>query len=319
MAQTKLHFPVLAGGSTFGNLHIERLAADPSTLPNAGRVWYNTTDKLFKFTALDDSNAVVVRSVASTEALASEIQTLTDYVDNAVAAIGNAFNYVGTVSGGATSGAAFDMSTLTEKDTGDYYKVTTAGWFKPTAAGTAFHANTNDGLVFNLSSGVDLIDNTQGSVSGTTDEIVVTGSVDTGFTVSLATAVLTRITDAETAITDLETAVGDLAQLDTLDKSSLVNAINEAAGYGTGAVNTLVSAINAMKFTHLSTTAALTHTVTHNMGMGVLYQVLVKNADGKFQNDIPYVLTTDDNTLTVELSEAANIYVAVLGMATISA
>lgn len=318
MAQTKLHFPVLAGGSTFGNLHVERLTADPSSLPNAGRVWYNTTDKLFKFTALDGSNAVVVRSFATAEALASEIQTLTDYVDNAIAQIGNAFNYVGTVTGGATSGAAFDLSTLTQKDAGDYYKVTTAGWFKQPASGTAFYANVGDGLVFNLASDVDLIDNTHGSVSGTTDEIVVTGSVDTGFTVSLAPAVLSRITTVETAVNDLEAAVGDVTQL-TTTATDLVGAVNELASNSSGAVSNVVAAINSMKFTYSSTTAALTHTVTHNMGMGVLYQVLVKNDDGKFQNDIPYVLTTDDNTLTVELSEAANIYVAVLGMASISA
>lgn len=317
MAQTKLHFPVLAGGSTFGNLHIERLTADPSTLPNAGRVWYNTTDKAFKFTALDGSNAVVVRSVASAEALAAEIQNLTDYVDNALAALGNAFNYVGTVTGGATSGEAFDLSTLTEKDAGDYYKVTTAGWFKPTAAGTAFYANVNDGLVFNLSSGVDIIDNTQGSVSGTTNEIVVTGSADTGFTVSLAPAVLSRFDTVETAVNNLYGIVGDVAQL-TTTANDLVGAVNELAANSGSAVTNVVNSINAMKFTYTSPTAALTHTVAHNMGMGVMYQVLVKNADGKFQNDIPYVLVADANTLTVELSESADIYVAVLGMADIS-
>lgn len=45
--------------------------------------------------------------------------------------------------------------------------------------------NINDGLVFNTTSGVDIIDNTNANVLAGTN-IAVTGSADTGFTVALA-------------------------------------------------------------------------------------------------------------------------------------
>lgn len=353
MADIKIHNPILANNSVFKNLHLERLASDPTPL-TAGRVWFNTTDKAFKHTTLDAGGAVVVNSFATAEALTAALTAYvkhdgsvaftgdinagshkvinvaaptadTDaankaYVDGKVSALGNAFNYVGTVEGGATSGAAFDLSTLTQKDAGDYYKVTTAGYFKVGAAGTTFFANVNDGVVFNTAAGVDLIDNTQGSVSGTANEIAVTGSVDTGFTVAIDSAFKTRVSDLETLTADHETRL-DTAEAKigatplTTTAQTLTGAIEEVkalAGDGTGALKT---AINAQKYAFTSSTPATTFTVTHNMGADVMFQVLVKNGDGKYQNDIPYVVATDNNTLTVELSESSDIKVFVWSMA----
>jgi len=118
-------------------------------------------------------------------------------------ALGSAFNYVGTVSGGASIGAATNLASLTQKDAGDYYKVAAAGHFV-LAPAAAFYANANDGLVFNLASGVDLIDNTNSSVSGTANQIAVTGSADTGFTVALDAVFSGRMTTAESDIDALE-------------------------------------------------------------------------------------------------------------------
>lgn len=103
-----------------------------------------------------------------------------------VNALGSAFNYVGTLTGGETSAEAYDLSTLAEggKDAGDYYKVTSDGYFKIGEEGTPFFVKAKDGLVWNSLGGVDVIDNTNSEVLAGAN-ISVTGSSDTGFTVAL--------------------------------------------------------------------------------------------------------------------------------------
>jgi hypothetical protein len=120
---------------------------------------------------------------AAIVALDTQLKTASDNL----AAIGNAFNYVGTVSGGASSGAATDLAlqSASGKNPGDYYKVAVAGWFK-VGAGAAFYANLGDGLVWNLSNDIDKIDNTDSSVTGTANRISVTGSTDNGYVVDIA-------------------------------------------------------------------------------------------------------------------------------------
>lgn len=107
-------------------------------------------------------------------------------VKGTVNSIGNAFNYVNLVAGGADELTALDLTTLTEKDTGDYYKVSTAGWFA-VGLNAPFQANVGDGLVWNLSGTVDIIDNTNANIAGTADQIDVVGSPDTGFTAKFST------------------------------------------------------------------------------------------------------------------------------------
>lgn len=131
-------------------------------------------------------------------------------VDTAVTSLGNVFNYVGTVSGGADSGTAFDLSTLpaSQKDTGDYFKVAAAGWFR-VGAGSPFYANLNDGLVWNTSAGIDIIDNTNATVTGTSSYIAVAGTSETGFTVDIDSAFKSRMTAVETAAAHSNRAVLD--------------------------------------------------------------------------------------------------------------
>ena len=131
-----------------------------------------------------------------------------DAVENSITSLGNAFNYVGTLDGGAT-GSATDLALLAAagKNTGDYYKVSTAGYFK-VGAGAEFYVNQNDGLVWNSSAGVDIIDNTNSNVAGTATFVAVTGSSDTGFTVDIATAFKDRVTTLETEASNAQTATG---------------------------------------------------------------------------------------------------------------
>ena len=172
-------------------------------------------------------------------------------LNSAISALGNAFNYVGVVEGGAGAGSALDLETLTTKTAGSYYKVTTAGYFQ-VGAGAAFFANVNDGLVFNTTAGVDVVDNTNSSVAGTSGYIAVTGASDTGFVVDIDTAFRTAVSTNTSDIADeIQRATdteGALASLSTTAKGNLVAAINEVsaavgteAGRAAGVEGTLAS------------------------------------------------------------------------------
>lgn len=126
------------------------------------------------------NTTTVLQAVAT---LDTQLKTLND----AVTGFGNVMNYIGTVAGGASSGAAVDLNTLGGgQNAGDYYKVSASGYFKVGAAGSPFYANQNDGLVKNTSSGWDIIDNTDSTVTGTTNRISVTGTTDQGFVVDIS-------------------------------------------------------------------------------------------------------------------------------------
>lgn len=199
--------------------------------------------------------AEVTRATAAEATLTSNLATEVSRATAAEVALGaridglgNVFEYVGTVNGGADAANALDMETLAQKATGDYYKVATAGYFKVGAAGTPFYANLNDGLVFNAAAGVDKIDNTDSAVAGTTDYISVTGSTDTGFVVDVDTAFKARVSTLESGLatelvtraaadTALDTRVttvegqvngkiGDLTTLTTSEKGTIVGSIN---------------------------------------------------------------------------------------------
>jgi hypothetical protein len=129
----------------------------------------------------------------------SKVATLEEYVNS----LDNVFEYVGELAGGVDAAAAFDLGTLAadKRQPGNYYKVSTKGFFK--LAGSTFFANAKDGLVFNAAGGVDLMDNSNSAVAGTTDQIEVTGTEDDGFKVKLAQAVIDQLISLETLITQL--------------------------------------------------------------------------------------------------------------------
>lgn len=87
MAFPKFHGIQLAKNSWVENLHIERLAADPllAELTSAGRFWFNTTDKVVRYTALDGEGAVVVKTVADAAGIQSLISTLQSTLESSIA------------------------------------------------------------------------------------------------------------------------------------------------------------------------------------------------------------------------------------------
>jgi hypothetical protein len=371
------NFPVyhgitLAANAYVENFHVELLAEDPVPI-GAGRVWYNTTAKVFKQSTLDGTGAVIVRTFGTKEeldaavatlrtdintyitgnvstingridtevgnlvtALSSNVSTLrTDInsyitsnvstlrsdidsyftanvgtinsridteVGNLVTALsgnitavrddiasnignvnttigtlssldttdktsvvnainslksqlgslGSAFNYVSTVNGGATTETAYDLSTLPTdgKDTGDYYKVATAGYFKVGAEGTPFYANTNDGLVWNSTSGIDKIDNTDSAVSsGDNDFISVTGSTDTGFSVNVGAVFAGRVSTLESGLTSEITRAtsqeGNIITALSANVSTINSRVDTEVGNLVTALSANVSTINS--------------------------------------------------------------------------
>lgn len=331
----EFHGLSLAANSFIENLFVEQLAADPVPV-GAGRVWFNTTDKVFRQSTLDGTGAVVVRTFSTGEELAAAVTALSTAItneataranadtnlQNQISALGSAFTYVGTVTGGADAASAFDLATLTQKDAGDYYKVDTSGYFK-IGTGTAFYASLNDGLVWNLASGVDIIDNTNSQVLGATNEIAVTGSSDTGFTVAIDSAFKTRVSTLETGLateitnrtsadTAITNSIGSLSSLTTTDKTTIVAAINEVKTLAGGGVSAFKTQINAARYTTTTTTAATSHTINHALNSSLVdVCVWIDRGDGVWRNDMAAVSIVDANNVKVDLTAARNVRVTV--------
>lgn len=182
-------------------------------------------------------------------------------------ALGSAFNYVGTVNGGANSGAATNLASLTQKDAGDYYKVGTAGHFV-LAPAASFFANSGDGLVFNLDGGIDKLDNTDSTVAGTANEISVTGSTDTGYTVAIDAVFSGRVTALETTSSNLGTMATQDADSVTITGGTINGTSVGATTASTGAFTTLSASSTATLNTLSSSGATLTGGTIDNMVIG---------------------------------------------------
>ncbi len=107
MAFPKAHGLTIAANGYIENMVVERLSSDPS-VAEAGRIWFNTTEKDYKISTLDGGGGVIVRSLGSEEALTQHI------ADLASRAVGNSgtslVGYDGqTGSNGQFSVAANDL------------------------------------------------------------------------------------------------------------------------------------------------------------------------------------------------------------------
>ena len=62
MAFQKAHGLTIAQNGYIENMVCESLSSDPSVV-EAGRLWFNETEKLFKFSTLDGGGGVIVRAI----------------------------------------------------------------------------------------------------------------------------------------------------------------------------------------------------------------------------------------------------------------
>lgn len=116
----KFHGITLANNSTAKNFHFERLAADPVVM-EPGRIWVNTTEKLFKYSTLDSNGIIVISSFADATSLISSITSLQASItsetnariaaDNVVAS--NASDLIATETTARLAGDAAQVATST--------------------------------------------------------------------------------------------------------------------------------------------------------------------------------------------------------------
>lgn len=245
-------FPVIHGinlapGSTAQNFVFESLTADP--LPAvAGRVWLNTTTKAFKYSTLDNTGAVLVKTFASQEELIADIAALSASLSAAQLSIK-----------ATTDTLAADLASEVSRATGvesanaiiakDYTDAQVAALVD----GAPGVLNTLKELATALENNPDVLSVIEGQIVANalaaTTAINAEASRATGVETTIAAALALEITNRGTAVTDESIAriagddgldtrlttvegqvngkIGDLTTLTTVDKSSVVNAVIE--------------------------------------------------------------------------------------------
>jgi len=136
------------------------------------------------------TGAFTTLTASSAPSASTDVVRKTD-LDSAVSALGSVFHFVGDVSSAATP---LDLTTLSDTSTGAYYKVDVDGAY--TDGATTFNAKVGDAFV-KTTTGWQKLDNVDAVVSGTANEIAVTGDENVGYTVALDSAFKTRVSDVE--------------------------------------------------------------------------------------------------------------------------
>jgi len=142
------------------------------------------------------SGAFTTLTASSAPSASNDVVRKTD-LDSAITALGSVFHFIGDISA-ATSN---DLSTLSDQTTGSYYRVDVAGTY--TAGGDSFALKVGDAIV-KTSTGWQKLDNVDAEVSGTANEIAVSGDENAGYTVAIDPVFSGRLSTAEGDIDDLE-------------------------------------------------------------------------------------------------------------------
>ena len=141
-------------------------------------------------------------------------------LSEAISNLGDVFHYAGLASA-VNATTPFDLNTLTDTDTGAYYKVSVTGIYED--GSTTFNAKVGDAFV-KTTTGWQKIDNVDVVVSGTTDEITVTGDENAGYVVSLTTGTAGSWKDGvEGDIDDLEQKTQNIDLTDTIANTTRIS------------------------------------------------------------------------------------------------
>jgi hypothetical protein len=126
------------------------------------------------------SGAFTTLTVTGVPAAETDVVRLKE-LTAAVTALGSVFRYAGNTSAISGTSAAYDLNSLTDKNTGAYYSVHAAG----TYVDAAFSAKAKVGDAFvKITGSWQKLDNVDVAVAGSS-EIDVTGNEDIGYTVTL--------------------------------------------------------------------------------------------------------------------------------------
>lgn len=188
---------------------------------NSGNVEDSTVERGWVVDLSSDTKSKITYSTEQVDSLNSRVGELESKV-------ASPFNYRGSVAGG-TQVAPFDLETLTNKANGDFYRVSSSGYFVDVFS-TVYKLNANDSFVFS-NSAIEKFDNTDTTVSGGSAYVSVTGNTDDGYSVDLAqttkdsidsiSGLSSTVSGHTTQIGDLETDVADHeTRIATLESTS---------------------------------------------------------------------------------------------------
>jgi len=160
------------------------------------------------------TGAFTTLTASSAPSASTDVVRKTD-LDSAISALGSVFSYKGDLSAHMSVGTGpFELdNTDIDLTTGAYYRVDVAGTYNAQFGGAdpstpapavSFDLKVGDAIV-KTSTGWQKLDNVDAVVSGTANEIVVTGDENAGYTVSIDPVFSGRVTTAESDITDLQT------------------------------------------------------------------------------------------------------------------
>ena len=145
------------------------------------------------------TGAFTTLTASSAPSASNDVVRKTD-LESAISALGSVFHYVGNVSLATTP---FDLGTLPDQNTGAYYRVDVAGTYVD-ATYPDVEAKVGDAFIFTATNGFQKLDNVDAVVTDVSGETVVTGTEDTGYTVGLAPAFVTRMDEVETKTQNID-------------------------------------------------------------------------------------------------------------------
>ena len=258
MSTQNAHSVAITGGTIDGT-------AIGATTPSTG-AFTNlgvNSDITMSGSGLIDMNAGRVVNL-SAPVSANDAVRKTD-LDSAISALGSVFHYVGDVSAYTDASNPFELANIVDQSTGAYYRVDVAGTYTA-GVGPSMEAKVGDAFV-KTSTGWQKLDNVDAVVSGTANEITVTGDENAGYTVSIDPVFSGRVTTAETDITDLETKTQNI---DLTDTTSGVTRISGEVVFGTGinAHNFKVSSTGAVSINSMTNSATVDTYGTLNINAG---------------------------------------------------
>jgi hypothetical protein len=252
MTKIKLHNPVLAENSTFGNFSVESLATDPNltSVLSTGRIWFNSAEKRFKGAFLNTNSTSVDimylaqhtdiininNTITTLEAkLDSTTGALTDLTttakNNLVAAIDELDGEIGDLSALTTTAKNTIVASINTLDflLGKVALPTTA----TTVTGAIAEHESDIGHVqnltttaTNLTSAVNELDSLLGKVVLTTTAHKVTNAVNELDALLGKSVLTTTATTVTAALVEHESDIGHVESLTTTAKN-LTDAVNE--------------------------------------------------------------------------------------------
>ena len=226
------NFPVfhgitLAANAYVENLNLEILSTDPTPVA-AGRVWFNSVEKVVKYSALDSTGAVVVKTISDVDSAAAALETVRASLASDISAEASA-RQAGDAATLASAGVYTDAALVTAKAYTDAAKAELLGGIPPSVLDTITKlasALQNDPNIVNVIEG--MVNTVQSNLDAevtraTAAEAAITSTATSNYNTlnSAISAETTRATAAEgaldTRVTSLESQtngkIGNLSDL----------------------------------------------------------------------------------------------------------